>query len=79
MKVMSKAKIIEFNIEHQMANEIEIMNLLDHKNIVKLEYYFETKEELILILEFVRKGTLFKKIKEREIYYNTKKGKIANL
>jgi serine/threonine protein kinase len=66
MKVMSKAKIFEFNIEHQMANEIEIMSLLDHPNIIKLEYYFETKEELILILEFAVNGTLFKLIKERQ-------------
>ena len=73
MKVMSKAKIFEFNIEHQMSNEIQIMSLLDHPNIIKLEYYFETKEELILVLEYAQKGTLFKLIKEREKFINGKK------
>ena len=66
MKVMNKTRIFEYEIECQMANEIEIMNILDHPNIIKLEYYFETKEELILILEYANNGTLFKKIKERE-------------
>ena len=62
MKVMNKSKIFEYNIEHQMANEIEIMILLDHKNVIQLFYYFETRDELILILEFARKGTLYQQI-----------------
>ena len=63
---MSKAKIFEFNIEHQMANEIEIMSLLDHPNIIRLEFYFETREELILILEYAALGTLSQLIKRRK-------------
>ena len=75
MKVMNKSKIFEYNIEHQMANEIEIMILLDHKNVIQLFYYFETRDELILILEFARKGTLYQQIKQRQTYFKTKKSR----
>lgn len=76
MKVMKKQKIFDMEINDQIANEIEIMIILDHKNIIKMPFYFETKDELILILEFANKGTLFHKIKEREKFlYHKKKGK----
>lgn len=65
MKVMSKAKIFEFGIEDQMASEIEIMGLLDHPNVIRLEFYFETRDELILILEYACNGTLFRLVKDR--------------
>lgn len=68
MKVMDKTKIFEFEIEDQMTNEIEIMSIIDHPNIIKLEYYFETRDQLVLILEYANNGTLFSKIKEREKY-----------
>ena len=66
MKVMIKEKIFKLEIDDQIANEIQIMAILNHKNIIKMPYYFETKDELILILEYAEKGTLFSKIKERE-------------
>lgn len=75
LKVMSKAKLFEYNIECQIANEIEIMTILSHKNIVKLYYYFETKEEISLLLEFAKLGNLWKLIKEKEkiIYSESRK------
>jgi serine/threonine protein kinase len=79
MKVMNKARIFEYEIECQMANEIEIMNIIDHPNIIKLEYYFETKDELILILEYANNGTLFSRIKEREKYLRGKLDKNKKL
>lgn len=66
MKVMNKSKLFEYNIECQIANEIEIMILLEHKNIVKLYYYFETKEEIMLLLEFAKYGNLYRLIKDKE-------------
>jgi serine/threonine protein kinase len=71
MKVITKAKVQEYEIEDQMANEIEIMGTIDHPNIVKLEYYFETRHELTLILEYANNGTLFSKIKERGAHLKT--------
>lgn len=78
MKIMKKQKIFDLEINHQIANEIEIMAFLKHKNIIRMPFYFETKEELILILEFAKNGTLFRKIKEREKFlYHKKKAKKA--
>jgi serine/threonine protein kinase len=79
MKVMKKQKIFDLEIEHQIANEIEIMGILNHKNIIRMPYYFETKEELILILEYATQGTLFGKIKEREKFLSKKKSKKIHL
>lgn len=78
MKVMIKQKIIRLEIDDQIANEIQIMAILSHDNIIKMPYYFETKEELILILEYATEGTLFSKIKERERKLYSKK-KYPNL
>jgi aurora kinase len=81
MKVMKKEKIFDLEIESQIANEIEIMIILNHKNIIKMTYYFETKDELILILEYAKQGTLFRKIKEREkqLYSKNKTKKTIHL
>ena len=65
LKTMQKERLVQLEISDQMANEIEIMGLLEHQNIVRMHYYFETKTELILVLEFADQGNLFQKIKER--------------
>lgn len=79
MKVMKKDKLFDLEIESQIANEIEIMGLLKHTNIIRMSYYFETKEELILLLEYAPQGTLFNKIKERQKYLVKKNTKAIHL
>lgn len=52
MKIVDKSKLKgkEFMIE----NEIAIMKLCDHPNIVKLFEEFETKDEIYLVMELVK-------------------------
>ena len=58
MKLIKKSK--EFNLD-----EIENLMLLNHPNILKLfEYYYDEKENIYIITEYIRGEELFNKIQE---------------
>ena len=58
MKLIKKSK--EFNLD-----EIDNLMLLNHPNILKLyEYYYDEKENLYIITEYIRGDELFNKIQE---------------
>jgi calcium-dependent protein kinase len=58
MKLIKKSK--EFNLD-----EIDNLMLLNHPNILKLyEYYYDEKENLYIITEYIRGEELFNKIQE---------------
>ncbi|KAM9445724.1 myosin light chain kinase 2, skeletal/cardiac muscle [Clarias gariepinus] len=49
--------------EREMVlNEIEVMNQLSHSNILQLFDAFETKNQVVLVLEYVEGGELFERI-----------------
>ncbi|MCJ8741439.1 hypothetical protein PDJAM_G00070620 [Pangasius djambal] len=49
--------------EREMVlNEIEVMNQLNHSNILQLFDAFETKNQVVLVLEYVEGGELFERI-----------------
>eukprot|EP01134_Creolimax_fragrantissima_P005775 CFRG5775T1 len=56
----------------RVNREIAALHLLDHPNIVKLEDIIDTKEEIILVMEYAEGGELFdyivahRQVKERE-------------
>ncbi|XP_060750061.1 myosin light chain kinase 2, skeletal/cardiac muscle isoform X1 [Tachysurus vachellii] len=59
------AKIISTRCakEREMVlNEIEVMNQLNHANILQLFDAFETKNQVVLVLEYVEGGELFERI-----------------
>ncbi|XP_058266312.1 myosin light chain kinase 2, skeletal/cardiac muscle isoform X2 [Hemibagrus wyckioides] len=59
------AKIISTRTakEREMVlNEIEVMNQLNHANILQLFDAFETKNQVVLVLEYVEGGELFERI-----------------
>ena len=47
-------------------NEIDIMNSLNHKRLIKLIGVFESGREMVLVLELVTGGELFEKLTEEE-------------
>lgn len=78
MKVIDKA--IMKGKEEMIENEIAIMRLCRHPNIIKLVEEFETIENIYLILELVRGGDLFDAITESVRYdENTAAGLVADL
>lgn len=62
MKVIDKAKLI--GKEDIIKNEVSIIKMLSHPNIVQLIDDFETDKEIYLILEYIKGGDLFDAITE---------------
>ena len=50
----------------KFKNEIKIMRILDHPNIVNLYYVYEEKELVILVLELIEGGGLFNRIQKKQ-------------
>lgn len=65
IKKISKKKIISQNMSNQVKKEIEIMNDLNHPNIVRLYEVFEDDEYLYLVLELAEKGQLYTKLMQK--------------
>ena len=51
-----------------IQNEILIMNIIDHPNIIKMLDCYETDENYFIVLEYMRGGELFEKIIEKEFF-----------
>ena len=62
MKQMDKGKIPDMNL---FKNEINIMSILDHPNIIKLYEIFEDEKYFYLIIEYCEGGELLHRIRER--------------
>ncbi|KAF6032495.1 DCLK3 [Bugula neritina] len=61
MKIIDKSKLR--GKEHMIDNEIAIMKACHQENLVKLYEEFETREEIYLVMEYVKGGDLFDAIK----------------
>ncbi|CAM6129619.1 unnamed protein product [Calypogeia fissa] len=59
MKVMTKSKIMEKNHGGYMKAERDILTKVVHPFIVQLQYSFQTRTKLYLILDFINGGHLF--------------------
>lgn len=64
LKVLSKAQLIKYNVQHQLRREIEIQSHLHHKNILKLYGYFYDDTRVYLILEYAPHGELYRKLRD---------------
>jgi len=62
-------KIIKVNNDRTnfVSNEITILKELDHPNVLKLYEYFEEKEKVYLIYEYLQGGELFNKVKKEKV------------
>jgi len=65
-------KIIEKNQSEEelqlLQREIDIMQKLDHKNIISLEEVYDEKDTIYLVMELVQGGELFDQIVSRGTY-----------
>lgn len=69
VKVIRKRKLDRFERE-LMVNEIRILSILDHPNVVKLIDVFDSQKYLMLVLEFIPGGELLHKIRSAELSEN---------
>uniref|UniRef100_A0A1I8FY28 non-specific serine/threonine protein kinase n=1 Tax=Macrostomum lignano TaxID=282301 RepID=A0A1I8FY28_9PLAT len=62
MKVIDKSKLR--GKEHMVINEVRIMKMCQHHNIVRLVEEYETRTEIYLVMELVKGGDLFDAISQ---------------
>jgi serine/threonine protein kinase len=58
MKVLSKSKVMSHNLTRYALTERNVLSFMNHPFIVKLDFAFQTKEKLFLILEYCPGGDL---------------------
>ena len=58
MKVLQKSKIISNNLSRYALAERNILSLINHPFIVKLNYAFQTDQKLYLVLDYCPGGDL---------------------
>jgi len=59
VKIINKAKVEDMN---DIQREIEIMQMVDHKNVIKLYEIFDEPKQMHLVMELVTGGELFDRI-----------------
>jgi calcium-dependent protein kinase len=68
LKIIKKSKY-KTNAEIKMIkNEIAVMKMVDHPNIVKLFEFFEDDENFYIITEYCGGGQLFEMIREKKTF-----------
>ncbi|XP_006650055.1 CBL-interacting protein kinase 10 [Oryza brachyantha] len=63
IKVIDKEKILKSELMDQIRREISVMNLVRHPCIVQLYEVMATKSKIYFVLEYVKGGELFNKIR----------------
>lgn len=66
-KVISKDNLKRQDRKDKLELEITIQKELSHKNIVKLESFFEDSENVYILLEFCPYQSLHELVKRREV------------
>lgn len=51
IKVIGKSQISNLKMTDQLRNEIAILQIVSHKNIVKMTTYFEDEANIYLVME----------------------------
>ena len=64
MKVISKSSNTSEEDEREIVNEINILKIMDHPNILKIFEFYSSKEAYSIITEFCSGGELFQEITE---------------
>lgn len=65
LKIIKKSKYKSPAELKMIKNEIAIMKLVDHPNIVKLFEFFEDDENFFIITEYCSGGQLFEMIRQK--------------
>merc|ERR1711874_229007 len=70
-KIIDKKIIKELNLVERLKREIELLFYINHPGVIKLHYYFEEESNIILIMELIEDGSLFK-LKNKVKCFNEK-------
>ena len=62
MKIISKSSNTSEEDEQEIINEINILKIMDHPNILKIFEFYSSKESYSIVTEFCSGGELFQEI-----------------
>jgi serine/threonine protein kinase len=65
IKIISKSRIKQTQIQEKVAKEIRMMKYLDHPNIIKLVQVVDTTSDIYIVMELVSGGELFEYISQK--------------
>jgi len=65
IKIIDKSKVEDMN---DITREIDIMQMVDHDNIIRLFEIFDESKKMNLVMELVTGGELFDRIVEKQSY-----------
>ena len=66
MKTIAKSRVESQELDEQLTNEILIMENLKHKNVIRLETYFEDHRNLYMVMELADSKNLYARLQERQ-------------
>lgn len=72
VKQIKKSKISDEELE-MLRNEIEVLKICNHPNIVKLIDIFEDSKKIHLVLELLKGGDLYDYMEKREFKVKEKR------
>ena len=67
IKIIDKSSLGETELE-SLYNELKIMSIIDHPNIVRVYEYYECHDVVFIVMEYMQGGELFDRIVEYEHY-----------
>jgi serine/threonine protein kinase len=62
LKEVSRQIVRAHNMGEQIRNEINVHRKIRHPNIVRLYTYFQTKRDMVLVMQYCPEGNLFQKL-----------------
>eukprot|EP00397_Hematodinium_sp_SG-2012_P047534 GEMP01054111.1.p1 GENE.GEMP01054111.1~~GEMP01054111.1.p1 ORF type:complete len:344 (+),score=53.91 GEMP01054111.1:75-1106(+) len=74
LKVLNKARLLRFGMEHQVQREIEIQSHVRHPNILRLYDWFWDEENIYMCLELAPGGELYGYLKQRGKFSESRAG-----
>ena len=66
MKVLSKDKILGKNLKRYALTERNVMSVINHPFMVKLNYAFQTSSRLCLVMDYYAGGNLEKLLRKKK-------------
>jgi 5'-AMP-activated protein kinase catalytic alpha subunit len=65
VKILNKKKLKQMKVKEKIQREIHLCKMFNHPHVVKLYEYFDTKDDIYVIFEYISNGELFELISNR--------------
>lgn len=78
VKIISKENI-NTQDKTNLKNEISILKLVSHPNIIHMDGFFETKDKIYFVIEYIEDGDLFNNILGKKTFTDIELQKLATI